>query len=315
MTEEEHERHKEAKRFRCRPRQYQKGLSYYEDVDPSIIPGGRHYFSRYTDDTQEHERVCSDCNAWKFPNETDGSCCRKGLVSVPTARCAPVELRRLYRNPGFKQLIRAYNNGSVFTSMGSSWFRHLNVDKSITWSQSGVYNFRVQGYVCHRMGSLLPPPNRRPMYAQVYINYPDMQARVASRMDMTDGLDKDILETIDQVMTTHNPYSQQFINARSLLIENAGPEYQLAVEEFAHRDRADDENFKLRLHVARNSNPGTNNTPTASEVAGIIIDRGAAEHRDIILHPWQGGLERIFETRARDDPLQYHLLFPYGIPG
>ncbi|OWZ20579.1 Helitron helicase [Phytophthora megakarya] len=57
------------------------------------------------------------------------------------------------------------------------------------------------------MGSLLPPPNRRPMYAQVYISDPDMQAHVASRMDMTDGLDKNILETIDQVMTTHNPYS------------------------------------------------------------------------------------------------------------
>ncbi|OWY95143.1 Helitron helicase, partial [Phytophthora megakarya] len=130
------------------------------------------------------------------------------------------------------------------------------------------------------------------MYAQVYINDPDMQARVASRMDMTDGFDKDIPETTDQVMATHNPLRRT--------------KYQAAVEVFAHRDRAgearpednpelrlheflpEDENFKLRLHVARNSNPGTNNTPTASEVAGIIIDRRAAEHRDIILHPWQG---------------------------
>ncbi|OWY91195.1 Helitron helicase [Phytophthora megakarya] len=69
MTEEEHERHKEAERFRRRSCQYQKGLSYYEDFEPSIIPGGRHYFSRYTNDTQEHERVCSRCNAWKFPNK------------------------------------------------------------------------------------------------------------------------------------------------------------------------------------------------------------------------------------------------------
>ncbi|OWY95144.1 LOW QUALITY PROTEIN: Helitron helicase [Phytophthora megakarya] len=144
MTEGEHERHKEVKRFRSR--QYQKGLSYYEDFDPSIIPRGRHYFSRYTDDIQEHER---------FPNKTDGSCCRKGLVSVPAARCPPIELRRLYQNPEFKQLIRAYNNVSAFTSMGSSRFRPLNVDESITRSRSGVYNFRVQGYVCHRT-----PPSR-----------------------------------------------------------------------------------------------------------------------------------------------------------
>ncbi|OWZ20556.1 LOW QUALITY PROTEIN: Helitron helicase [Phytophthora megakarya] len=151
--------------------------------------------------------------------------------------------------------------------MGSSRFRPLNVDESITRSRSGVYNFRVQGYVCHHMESLLPPPNRRPMYAQVYINDPDRQARVASRMGMTDGLDKDILETIDQVMTTHNPYIHK---RSSLLIESAGPEYQAAVEEFARGDRAgearpednpelllheflpEDENFKLRLHMARN---------------------------------------------------------------
>ncbi|OWZ20555.1 Helitron helicase [Phytophthora megakarya] len=37
-----------------------------------------------------------------------------------------------------------------------------------------------------------------------------------------------------------------------------------------------------------------------SEVVGIIIDRG---------------LERIFETRASYDPMQYPLLFPYGEPG
>ncbi|OWZ01342.1 LOW QUALITY PROTEIN: Helitron helicase [Phytophthora megakarya] len=180
---------------------------------------------------------------------------------VPTARC-PIELRRFYQNPGFKQLIRA-NKISSFTSMGSSRFRPLNVDESITQSRSGCEGMCAAAWDLYY---LLP--------TQVYINDPDMQARVASRMGMTDGLGKDILETIDQVMTTHNPYSQQFMNARNLLIESAGPEYQAAVEKFACRDRAgearpednpelrlheflpEDENFKLRLHVARNSNPG-----------------------------------------------------------
>ncbi|OWZ02212.1 Helitron helicase [Phytophthora megakarya] len=242
MTEEELERRKEAERFRSRSRQYQKGLSYYEDFDPSIIPGGRHYFSRYTDGAQEHERVCSDCNAWKFSIETDG---------------------------------RKYNT-------------------ELKW--------------CLQLSSVrvcVPPHKISTISTQPTTNAcANMQARVANRMDMTDGLDKDILETIDQVRTTHNPYSQQIMNARNLLIESAGPEYQAAVEEFARRDRAgearpednpelrlheflpEDENFKLRLHVARNSNPGTNNNPTSSEVAGIIIDRGAAEHKDIILHSW-----------------------------
>ncbi|OWY98046.1 LOW QUALITY PROTEIN: Helitron helicase [Phytophthora megakarya] len=164
MTEEEHESHKEAERFRCRSRQYQKGLSYYEDFDPSIIPGGRHYFSgtrTIPRNTSESAHVSTLGSFQMKPTEA-----AVVMDCVPTARCPPVEQRRLYWNPGFKQLTRAYNNVSVFTSMGSSRFRPLNVDESITRRRSGVYNFRVQGYVCHRMGSLLPPPNRRPMHVQ-----------------------------------------------------------------------------------------------------------------------------------------------------
>ncbi|POM61843.1 Helitron helicase-like protein, partial [Phytophthora palmivora] len=289
MTEEENNRRREAERFRRRSRKYQKGLAYYEAFDPSTIPGGRHYFSRYTDDTLEHERVCRHCGSWKFPDETEGCCCRKGLVTVRPPREAPAELNRLFGNPRFKQSIRAYNNVFAFTSMGSSRTRSLNVDERVT--RSGVYNFRVQGSVCHRMGALLPPLNRRPMFAQVYINDPDMEARVASRMGMTDGLDPAILEKIDQVMTAHNGYTQQFLNAHRILIDRAGPAYQAAVEQFA------------RQLVAGEARPGDN--PALP----------AAEHRDIILNTRQGGFKRIYETSESYDPLQYPLMFPSGEPG
>ncbi|POM60193.1 Helitron helicase-like protein [Phytophthora palmivora] len=155
------------------------------------------------------------------------------------------------------------------------------------------------------------------MFAQVYINDPDMEARVASRMGMTDGLDPAILEKIDQVT----------------LIDRAGPGYQAAVERFARQFVAGDarpgdnpalrlnvvlprdEDLRLRLHAARNAIPGTHNRPTASKVAAMIIDRAAAEHRDIILNTRQGGFKRIYETSESYDPLQYPLLFPYGEPG
>ncbi|POM80136.1 Helitron helicase-like protein [Phytophthora palmivora] len=273
--------------------------------------------------------------------------------------------------------------------MGSSRTHSLNVDERVT--RSGVYNFHVQGSVCHRMGALLPPLNRRPMFAQVYINDPDMEARVASRMGMTEGLDPAILEKIDQAMTAHNGYTQQFLNARRILLDrrtkqpwNARPgdNPALRLNEFLPRDEdlrlrlhvarnanpgtynvptafevaaiiidraaaehvasviacerqlvagearpgdnpalrlneflPRDEDLRLRLHVARNANPGTYNVPTAFEVAAIIIDRAAAEHRDIILNTHQGGFKRIFETSESYDPLQYPLLFPYGEPG
>ncbi|OWZ14503.1 LOW QUALITY PROTEIN: Helitron helicase [Phytophthora megakarya] len=299
MTEEELEQRKKAEIFWRKSRQYQKSLSYYEDFDPSFIPGRRHYFSRYTDGAQERERVCSGCNVWKFPHEKSEAAAVMDCVHAP--RSTPIELRRLYRNPGFKQLIRASNNVSAFTSTGSLRFRPLNVDESITWGRSA--------FVCK--GSYPTDVQRMRKYTSMIRIY---KVRVASRMDMTDRFDKDILETIDQVMTTHNPYSQRFMIVRNLLSESAGPEYQATVEEFVRRDRT---GCKIQTAPIRGTKrePRYSQPLTASEVVGIIIDGGAAEHRDIILHPWQGGFEQIFETSASYDPLHYPLLFPYGEPG
>ncbi|EEY60735.1 helitron helicase-like protein [Phytophthora infestans T30-4] len=331
MTEEQRDQRKEHERFRRRSRQYKKGLAHHESFDPSSVSGGRHYFTRYTDDNGENERVCHYCNAWKFPQETDGCCCRNGLVFVPTSRTAPDALLTLFENPTFMRSIRAYNNVFAFTSMGASRSRPLSVDESVT--RNGVYNFRVQGSVCHRMGSLLPPAFGRSMYAQVYFNDPDMDARVRSRMNMTQGLDRAVMETIDQMMVAHNPYTQEFINARRFLIDRGWDAYAAAIREHERRREAGEDvddhdpslalsNFlpegdhlKLRLHVTRNANPGTHNTPTASEVAAVVIDTNAAEHRDIILHTTGGGFKRIFETSVTYDPLQYPLLFPYGDNG
>ena len=80
-------------------------------------------------------------------------------------------------------------------------------------------------------------------------------------------------------MTAHNGYTQQFLTARSVLIERAGSAYHAVVEQFARTSevgetrsednpalRLDefhppDEDFKLRLHVTRSANPGTHSTP------------------------------------------------------
>ncbi|POM62083.1 Helitron helicase-like protein [Phytophthora palmivora] len=127
-------------------------------------------------------------------------------------------------------------------------------------------------------------------------------------------------------MTAHNGYTTNFD-------DRAGPAYQIAVEQFARQLVAGearpsdnpalrlneflprDEILRLRLHVVRNASPGTHNVPTATEVAAIIIDRAAAEHRDIILNTRQGGFKRIYEASESYNPLQYPLLFPYGEPG
>ncbi|OWY93284.1 Helitron helicase [Phytophthora megakarya] len=72
---------------------------------------------------------------------------------------------------------------------------------------------------------------------------------------------------------------------------------------------------ELRLQVGHGTNLGTHNTPTASEVAAVIIDANAAQSRDIVLYTRQGGFNRIYETNLHYDPLQYPLLHPYGESG
>ncbi|POM77406.1 Helitron helicase-like protein [Phytophthora palmivora] len=116
---------------------------------------------------------------------------------------------------------------------------------------------------------------------------------------MTDGLSAEILSDIDEVMEQNNPYAQQFLHAREILIERSRPALEMA--------RAD--------RAQRQENEGTHNTPTASEVAAIIIDANAAQPRDIILYTRQGGFNRIYETNPHYDPLQYPLLHPYGESG
>ncbi|POM57707.1 Helitron helicase-like protein [Phytophthora palmivora] len=137
-----------------------------------------------------------------------------------------------------------------------------------------------------------------------------MDARVVS-MGMTDGLDQNIIETIDLVMTTNNEYTQGY--ERLLESGEATPQDNLALRlrEFLRND----DDLRLRLHVTRNAHPGTRNTATASEVAAIVIDRSAAEHGDVILNTRSGGFKRIFETSESYDPLQSPILFPYGERG
>ncbi|OWY94767.1 LOW QUALITY PROTEIN: Helitron helicase, partial [Phytophthora megakarya] len=166
---------REEERFRGSP--FKKGYNYHEDFDPTIIRGkdtmdNRHYISRFL--RSGEERRCAECGAWKFPGETKKCCCIDGKVKLPPRREAPRKLRLLFNNPVFMKSIRAYNNVSAFTSIGATRSEPLRVDESVT--RRGIYNFRVRETVCHLMGSLLPPPGGKRMFAQIYINDPDSAA-------------------------------------------------------------------------------------------------------------------------------------------
>lgn len=88
--------------------------------------------------------------------------------------------------------IRVYNNVFALTFIGASQSQPLNINESVT--RNCVYNFRVQRTVCQRMGLFLPPTSGRSIYAQIFFNDSDMDARVRSRMNLTQGLHRTVIE-------------------------------------------------------------------------------------------------------------------------
>lgn len=90
--------------------------------------------------------------------------------------------------------------------------------------------------------------------------------------------------------------------------------FRLAKDRFASNM---DRSMKLKLIGRRDTDGRTYNTPTASEVAALIVgDIGSStQERDVIIETKAGQLQRISELHPSYLALQYPLLFPYGEDG
>jgi hypothetical protein len=104
-------------------------------------------------------------------------CCKGGKVYIPAFKKPPNFLADLLHFDGdrrarrFVSKIRQYNCLFSFTSMGANIYRSIN-------NTRGPNIFKIQGAVCHRMGSLLPEKSdapgsvggrNPPKFAELYI--------------------------------------------------------------------------------------------------------------------------------------------------
>jgi hypothetical protein len=261
------------------------GLSNHEQHNESKIPGYRYRLAKM-------DVECPHCHAIKWSDETEKSCCVGGAVQLAPFQAPPEYFQTLLRRPDFMKNIRAYNNVFAFTSIGSSCSKELGLDRSLANSRDGVYTFRVQGAICHRIGSLLPPDGMEPKFAQLYVFDTDMEAQLRKRTGIFDDLDPVMIQGLQHVLYELNPYVHQF--------KTAG--------EYAQRS----ENVSLAIRQTVDVDLRTHNRPTASEVAAVLINAEEGSERDLILHLRRGGLTKLRETWASYDPLQYPLLFPRG---
>jgi len=230
-------------------------------------------------------------------NPRFGKCCLSGKIWLPRLDPPPPELHSLLigqdpRDKKFRQDIRKYNNALAMTSVGR---KTENVP-------GGPYSFKVHGALSHRAGSLLPPPNESPVFAQVYIYDPDEALAYHMNNESNAGLDRVIMRNLQDMLYRHHHGVALYKSAMELT-----------------RDMPPEHQCKIALQYLPGTDRRRYNLPTISgEIAAVVpgTEEQFSNSRDIILHRKAGEpLQRISEIHPFYPALHYVLLFPTGQMG
>ena len=93
-------------------------------------------------------------------------------MSLPNPPALPPQWEEMFNDRAFLSSIRAYNQLFSFTSMGANIIEPAN---------PGVPSFRIQGEVCHLIGSLLPAQGDTASYSQLYFFDTDYDTELTAR--------------------------------------------------------------------------------------------------------------------------------------
>ncbi|KAH1133303.1 hypothetical protein GLYMA_05G078600v4 [Glycine max] len=254
--------------------------------------------SENSESTQGYSDLGDQLIQCRYCNAQMCLCCGDGKVELRLLQNPPQYLQQLLfhddtiDSKNYQHNLRAYNMMFVFTFAG------IKLDKTINNSR-GHPTIRIQGQPCHRIGSLLPMPGKKPKFAQLYIF--DTENEVQNRinvMSQYSGIQNHIVSALSHMLDQHNSHAKSFRMARDRL---AG-------------DQAN--NIKLQLIAARGKDGCVYNMPNVPEIVALIVGNfHPGSKTDIIVETQNGELQRIHELHPSYLPLQYPLLFPYGEDG
>jgi hypothetical protein len=162
------------------------------------------------------------------------------------------------------------------------------------------------------MGSVLPPHNSEPEFAQIYILDPLEQATRRNTI-FNEGLDEELLFTLQQELEACNPLCQKYKSIRELEYGKNISRLKILLkhcEEPLHQ-----EGQLQRKRRRRQLQERQYDLPTALEVAVLMPGEDTKGPRDIIVESRTNGCQRIYEDRVMYDPLHYILLHPMGDHG
>ncbi|PNX97388.1 helicase-like protein [Trifolium pratense] len=225
-------------------------------------------------------------------------CCHGGKAQLPLLDQPPELLQHLLfnyhsaDNKNYQAHTRIYNSMFAFTSPGMK----LDETKRIG---RGPLTLRIQGQVCHQIGSMFPVEGQPPKFAQLYIY--DTENEIKNRMQNFRNikeLDENIVRKLKVMLDEHNVHARSFRMTKQTLQNNYF------------------QDLKFKLISERTTDGRIYNKPTVSEVAARIVgDIDSAAERDIIMHKRSGQLKRINEFHPAYLAYQYPLIFPYGEDG
>src|SRR3990170_904542 len=172
------------------------------------------------------DQTCLHCGAKFWLSEKDRNssksspklamCCAGGKIRLPPVLDPPPYLLDLYTSSrsearNFRNNIRAYNGLLACSSFGAK------IDES--FQGQGVANFKIHGQIYHRMGSLLSVEGQNPVFAQLYIY--DTDHENSNRLNVMRNINPEILQNLQNMLDTYNPYIQNFRQVRDFLRDDA----------------------------------------------------------------------------------------------
>ncbi|KAF7844525.1 uncharacterized protein G2W53_001430 [Senna tora] len=151
----------------------------------------------------------------------------------------------------------------------------VHLDGNLANGRGGVYSFRAQGAIYHKIGGILPSSSERPIFLQLYIY--DTDNEINNQVAENPTLNVELVERLRSILDVHNPFVHRF--------------RQLAQE-------PNIENCQLIIREQPRNRPQYN-LPTASEVSTIIVggeEAGQLNGRDIVVQSNSDHLMNVPDT-------------------
>ncbi|KAK3815381.1 MAG: hypothetical protein J3Q66DRAFT_284437 [Benniella sp.] len=180
---------------------------------------------------------CSRCKAYFWIDERLSNssekhhsfsiCGQDGRIVLPELRTIPRLLELMSgdteESKELRFKLRLCNSALSFTSMG------VKYDKGLANAKQGVYTFRINGAVVHKMGSLQAPEDEDPKFAQIYFLAPEHQ--VARRNEIfDDALDENLLLELQQLLDQVNPYCKVYKSIEGREYDQQTSELKIALK-------------------------------------------------------------------------------------